>query len=58
MGGHRVRYIPGMGHQVLDPKGKVLSTHDEQDEAETARDTLNDKASKGKEANQDNWKKK
>lgn len=32
----RYRYITGMGHQLVDGKGKVHSTHDSREEAEDA----------------------
>lgn len=48
---HSIRYIPGMGHQVLKGK-KVLSTHDERSEAEGWIESQ-----ENKEADQLNWKK-
>lgn len=38
--GVRYRYIIGLGHQLINDNGKVISTHDTRDEAEAAKDAL------------------
>ena len=46
MNDHRIRFVPGMGHQILDKKGKLHSVHDEASSAEEALETLNNKKAK------------
>lgn len=58
MSGHRIRFVPGMGHQVVDPKGNLHSVHDEVQGAEEALESLKHSAAKGKEHTNPYWDKK